>query len=104
MVPAEAGRSRGGASRSESQRHSHHHQQQQQHHHHHPQHESSSHWSTQRSVSVHIAAVKESCTDDEIIADDDEAGQDGEVKYIEYEYIELMFDADDPTKYRECLI
>ncbi|XP_038112149.1 prominin-1 isoform X1 [Culex quinquefasciatus] len=94
---------RGGASRSESQRHSHHHQQQQQHHHH-PQHESSSHWSTQRSVSVHIAAVKESCTDDEIIADDDEGGQDGEVKYIEYEYIELMFDADDPTKYRECLI
>lgn len=51
---------------------------------------------------MHIAAVKESCTDDEIIVDDEEAaGRDGQVVI---EYIELKFEDDDPTKYRECLI
>ncbi|XP_062559177.1 prominin-1 isoform X2 [Armigeres subalbatus] len=61
----------------------------------------SGHWSIQRSISVHIAAAKESCTDDDIIADDVDAYRDGEVVI---EYIELQFDDGDPTKFRECLI
>lgn len=50
---------------------------------------------------MHIAAAKESCTDDDIIADDVDAYRDGEVVI---EYIELQFDGDDPTRFRECLI
>ncbi|XP_062711894.1 prominin-1 isoform X1 [Aedes albopictus] len=84
-----------GSSRSDPRAHLHHRQQQL------PHQDTSSHWSTQRSVSVHIAAAKESCTDDDIIFVDADAHRDGEVVI---EYIELRFDDDDPTKFRECLI
>lgn len=50
---------------------------------------------------MHIAAIKESCTDDEIIEDNTDGQREGEVVI---EYIELKFDDEDPTKYRECLI
>lgn len=52
-------------------------------------------------VLVHIAVAKESCTDDEIIAEDLDEYRDGE---IVIEYIELEVDVRDPTQYRECLI
>ncbi|XP_035892122.1 prominin-1-like isoform X1 [Anopheles stephensi] len=67
----------------------------------------SSHWSTQRSVSVHVNAVAESSTDEELphytaSGDDEDAGTDEGAVVIEY--IELRYENGDPTNYRESLI
>ncbi|XP_053678459.1 prominin-1 [Anopheles nili] len=63
----------------------------------------SSHWSTQRSVSVHVNAVTESSTDEDLpgMNDSDPVTEDGAVVI---EYIELRYENGDPTNYAESLI
>ncbi|KFB49997.1 hypothetical protein ZHAS_00018038 [Anopheles sinensis] len=68
----------------------------------------SSHWSTQRSVSVHVNAVAESSTDEEYIgpgeSSDDVTNAEDEDGAVVIEYIELQYENGDPMDYHESLI
>ncbi|XP_035784640.1 prominin-1-A-like isoform X2 [Anopheles albimanus] len=68
----------------------------------------SSHWATQRSVSVHVNAMAESSTDEDFVGETAVAGGKEEAIYEEgaviIEYIELNYENGNPMDYRESLI